>query len=152
HGYLKSGTAMMLRFRAAYVSGPYRPPGITQANPAVVHRQIAPYTVRRVPVAELPPEPVVEQVPETGKQTTMLDVIVGRLRGKGPPAHRVWRPPLDEPPSLDELLAGLAVDERLGLHAPGPLRGRLSAPVGVVDRPFEQRRDPMMVELDGGAG
>jgi S-DNA-T family DNA segregation ATPase FtsK/SpoIIIE len=152
HGYLKSGTATMLRFRAAYVSGPYRQPGVTQANPAVVHRQIAPYTVRKVPVAELPPEPVVEQAPETGKQTSMLDVIVSRLRGQGRPAHQVWLPPLDEPPSLDEVLPTLAVDERLGLHAPGPVRGRLTAPVGIVDRPFEQRRDPMMVELDGAAG
>ena len=153
HGYLKSGTAMMLRFRAAYVSGPYRPPGLAQRSSAVVQRQVAPYTVRPVPLPELAPEPVAEQpAVESGKQTSMLDVIVNRLRGQGRPAHQVWLPPLDEPPSLDELLPPLAVDERLGLHAAGPGRGRLTAPVGIVDRPFEQRRDPMMVELDGAGG
>src|SRR5258708_30457282 len=33
-----------------------------------------------------------------------------------------------------------------------PLRGKLCAPVGIVDRPFEQRRDPFLVELSGAAG
>ena len=33
-----------------------------------------------------------------------------------------------------------------------PGRGRLTVPVGVVDRPYEQRRDPMMVELAGAGG
>ena len=82
----------------------------------------------------------------------MLDVMAGRLRGQGRPAHQVWLPPLDEPPSLDELLPPLAVDERVGLQAQWPGRGRLAAPVGVVDRPFEQRRDPLLVELDGAGG
>ena len=27
---------------------------------------------------------------------TVLDVIVRRLEGQGPPAHQVWLPPLDE--------------------------------------------------------
>src|SRR5262249_48119540 len=31
-------------------------------------------------------------------------------------------------------------------------RGRLVAPVGVVDRPYDQRRDPMLVDLDGAGG
>ena len=30
--------------------------------------------------------------------------------------------------------------------------GRLAAPVGVVDRPFEQRRDPLVVDLAGAGG
>ena len=29
---------------------------------------------------------------------------MGRLAGRGPPAHQVWLPPLAEPPNLDELL------------------------------------------------
>jgi DNA segregation ATPase FtsK/SpoIIIE, S-DNA-T family len=152
HGYLKTGTASMLRFRAAYVSGPYRPPGLTGQHRTVLHRQVAPYTIRPVPVTELPPEPVAEHVAETGKQTTMLDVIVERLRGQGRPAHQVWLPPLGEPPSLSELVPPLVVDEHLGLTATGPTRGRLTAPVGIVDKPFEQRRDPMMVDLDGSGG
>ncbi len=56
--------------------------------------------------------------PEVGRQTTMLDVIIDRLRGYGTPAHRVWLPPLAEAPSLDSLLGELTVDEKRGLVAP----------------------------------
>ena len=30
--------------------------------------------------------------------------MIAALAGHGPPAHRVWLPPLDAPPPLDELL------------------------------------------------
>jgi S-DNA-T family DNA segregation ATPase FtsK/SpoIIIE len=54
---------------------------------------------------------------------------------------------------LDQLLPPLGVDEFRGLHPVNwPLRGQLTAPVGVVDRPFEQKRDPLMVSLDGAGG
>src|SRR5205814_175806 len=153
HGYLKIDTTTMLRFRAAYVSGPYRARGVSGAPAeAVVQRRVVRYGVDHVPVPALPAEPVVAEAPEAGKQVSMLDVMAGRLRGQGRPAHQVWLPPLDEPPSLDELLPPLAVDERVGLQAQWPGRGRLAAPVGVVDRPFEQRRDPLLVELDGAGG
>jgi ESX secretion system protein EccC len=47
----------------------------------------------------------------------------------------------------------LRPDRYRGLHAVGwPGAGHLRIPVGVVDRPFEQRRDPLIVELDGAAG
>ncbi|CAM5643334.1 type VII secretion protein EccC [Streptomyces badius] len=38
----------------------------------------------------------------------MLDVIVRLLEGRGASAHQVWLPPLDNPPSMDELLPGLS--------------------------------------------
>jgi DNA segregation ATPase FtsK/SpoIIIE, S-DNA-T family len=153
HGYLKTDTNTMLRFRAAYVSAPYRRPGGPPRQPSVVGRQVAPYGVEVIPQPELPsvvePEPAVED----GKQQSMLDVIVDRLRGHGTSAHQVWLPPLSEPPSLDELLPPLASHPRLGLcPADWPGRGRLTVPVGLVDKPYEQRRDPLLVELDGAGG
>ncbi|HEX5540325.1 MAG TPA: type VII secretion protein EccCa [Micromonospora sp.] len=154
HGYLKTDTQTMLRFRAAYVSGPYRAPGRSSRSAAMVQRQIAPYGVGFLPAPEPPREPVpAEAAEDAGRQQSMLDVIVDQLRGHGAPAHQVWLPPLDVPPSLDELLPPLVVDPQLGL-CPGqwPGRGQLVAPVGVVDRPYEQRRDPMMVELAGSGG
>jgi S-DNA-T family DNA segregation ATPase FtsK/SpoIIIE len=157
HGYLKLGTQTMLRFRAAYVSGPYRfTGGAANRLQAVVQRRIVPYGVGFQPA---PPDvPVVpddagDDPAEAGKQTTMLDVIVDRLRGFGTPAHQVWLPPLTEASGLDTLLGELAVDERRGLVAVGwPGTGRLAPPVGIVDRPYEQRRDPLVVELDGAGG
>ncbi|WP_203823597.1 type VII secretion protein EccCa [Actinoplanes palleronii] len=156
HGYLKTDTQTMLRFRGAYVSGDYRQAGRATRSQAVVQRQVVPYGIDFVPV----PEPIGEQItaPESeqeasGKQLSMLDVMVDRLRGHGSPAHQVWLPPLGEPPSLDEILPPLVVDPVFGLTTAGWAgRGRLHVPVGVVDRPYEQRRDPMMVELDGAGG
>src|SRR5689334_8268868 len=119
----------------------------------MVRAQIVPYGTAHIPVPELPAEPEPAPAAEAGRGTTLLDVIVGRLHGRGPAAHQVWLPPLDEPPTLGELLGPLVPDERLGLTASGwPGTGRLSAPIGIVDRPFEQRRDPLVVELDGAAG
>jgi S-DNA-T family DNA segregation ATPase FtsK/SpoIIIE len=157
HGYLKIDTQTMLRFRGAYVSGPYRQASAIQRSPAAVQRQVVPYSVHRVPLPEAPPRPdpaeSADEPAEGGKQTTMLDVITERLAGQGPAAHQVWLPPLDEPPTLDELLPGLAPDRYRGLNATGwPGVGRLAVPVGVVDRPFEQRRDPLVVEMEGATG
>ena len=72
--------------------------------------------------------------------------------GKGPPAHQVWLPPLAEPPALDELLgAAVATGER-GLGPANPGHGALQVPVGLVDKPFEQRRDLLCADLAGAAG
>ncbi|WP_158851373.1 type VII secretion protein EccCb [Saccharothrix deserti] len=84
---------------------------------------------------------------------SLLDVIVDRLVGQGPPAHEVWLPPLNEPPSLDILLPPLQATENRGLTAPGFFgNGRLQVPLGVVDKPFEQRRDLLWADFSGAAG
>ncbi len=65
----------------------------------------------------------------------------------------MWLPPLDAPDSLDDLMVDLAVDPTLGLvsHQWRGLGG-LVIPLGTVDRPREQRRDTLTVELGGAAG
>ncbi|MGY0233292.1 type VII secretion protein EccCa [Longispora urticae] len=155
HGYLKSDTTTMHRFRGAYVSGAYRPTGIQAKSHTLLQRRIVPYDVAYVPIPEAPADlPVeVEEVEAHGKETSMLDVIVDKLRGQGPPAHQVWLPPLSEPPTIAELLPPLVTDPQRGLTpANWSGAGRLAVPVGIVDKPFEQRRDPMYLELDGAGG
>ncbi|WP_018351755.1 type VII secretion protein EccC [Longispora albida] len=157
HGYLKSDAAGPLhRFRGAYVSGTYRPTGIQAKSHTLLQRRIVPYDVAYVPIPEVPDVPVEieEATPEQqGKQASMLDVIVEKLRGQGPPAHQVWLPPLSEPPTVAELLPPLAIDPQRGLTpANWPGAGQLRVPVGIVDKPYEQRRDPMYLELDGAGG
>ncbi len=154
HGYLKSDTQTMLRFRAAYVSGPYRQNKPT-ASQAAVRRQIVPFGLGFLPAPALPAAEALpaEQEEEAGKQMSMLDVIVSRLRGYGAPAHQVWLPPLSQAPSLAELLGDIVVAGPRGLIAAAwPGTGKMSVPVGIVDRPYEQRRDPLVVELDGASG
>nr|4N1A_A Chain A, Cell divisionFtsK/SpoIIIE [Thermomonospora curvata DSM 43183]4N1A_B Chain B, Cell divisionFtsK/SpoIIIE [Thermomonospora curvata DSM 43183]4N1A_C Chain C, Cell divisionFtsK/SpoIIIE [Thermomonospora curvata DSM 43183]4N1A_E Chain E, Cell divisionFtsK/SpoIIIE [Thermomonospora curvata DSM 43183] len=75
------------------------------------------------------------------------------FQGPSSPSHQIWLPPLDVPPTLDELLPPLSPSAAHGYTADGwEWRGRLHAVVGLVDRPFDQRRDPYWLDLSGGAG
>lgn len=155
NGFLKSGIGELDRFKAAYVSGPHR---VARRNveQAVVAQQIVPFTAkfaaRRDP--EPQPVPVPEPEPEPqGAVSSLLELTVDRLRGSGPPAHQVWLPPLDEPSSLDELLPPLVVTADQGLCAVDwPGRGKLTVPIGLIDRPFDQAREPLVVDLSGSDG
>ncbi|WP_121712984.1 type VII secretion protein EccCa [Streptomyces sp. E5N91] len=152
-GYLKSGVEALTRFRAAYVSGDYRTRGGAVAQ-ARVASQVVPWTSGYVvprTVQPATPEPVAEEERETGD--TLMSVALDRLRDAGPGAHQVWLPPLGLPSTLDELLPPLAVDRERGFTASAwSGRGRLKVPVGLVDKPFEQRRDPLVVDLSGAEG
>lgn len=86
------------------------------------------------------------------KQST-FDLAVDAMRGRGPQAHAVWLPPLVAPNSLDELMDDLAEDPQLGLvSAKWRAAGTLLAPAGLVDKPLEQRRDILQVDLSGAGG
>ncbi|MEG8279749.1 type VII secretion protein EccCa [Streptomyces sp. AHA2] len=152
-GYLKSGVEALTRFRAAYSSGTYhrRTGAVVQAR---VASQVVPWTSGWVVPRTLEPAPEPEpETEETGDEETLLDVALDRLRDSGPAAHQVWLPPLDEPSPLDALLPGIAPDPARGLTATGwPGTGKLRVPVGLVDKPFEQRRDPLIVDLSGAGG
>ena len=83
----------------------------------------------------------------------MLDAVVERLREAGPPAHEVWLPPLAGPTALEALLPPMRETPDRGLCAPGfPANGSLRLPLGLVDRPYEQRRDLLWADLAGAAG
>ncbi|MFG3435856.1 type VII secretion protein EccCa [Nonomuraea sp. NPDC047897] len=156
NGYLKFDTSGMTRFKAAYVSGPYQADPRTAATgdgDASIH-EVVEYTPAFVPVPEIEkPKAEIAPAEEKGPQASLLDIVVDRLKGAGPPAHRIWLPPLSEPPTLTHLLPPLSITPELGLSTPGwPGRGGLHAVVGIIDRPFEQRRDPFWLDLSGAAG
>ena len=78
---------------------------------------------------------------------------VDRLNAAGPPAHQIWLPPLGAPEPLDRVIGALALSDERGLTTVDPRGwGRLRAPVAIVDRPFTQRRDALVVDLTGSAG
>lgn len=157
-GFLKFGTEGMTRFKAAYVSGAYRP-GSTPAmgdGPAIDRR---PVLFTAAPVEVHYPEPDPDLSPAPGRTTpdaladTVLDVIARRLEGQGPQAHQVWLPPLTEAPSLDRMLPPRTTTPERGLHSPEYARnGALVVPFGLVDKPFEQRRDTLVRDFSGAAG
>ncbi|MBW5483168.1 type VII secretion protein EccCa [Streptomyces bambusae] len=157
-GYLKFGTDEMTRFKAAYVSGTYRSggPDLTVGQ-FPVERRPALFTATPVPVVYAAPDPAYLAA-QAGREDdaladTVLDVIVGRLEGQGVPAHQVWLPPLDQAPPLDQLLPALAPSAERGLHADGYTRlGGLVVPLGLIDKPFEQRREVLYRDFSGAAG
>ncbi|MEU9989366.1 type VII secretion protein EccCa [Streptomyces sp. NPDC048045] len=159
-GFLKFGTDEMVRFKAAYVSGVYRTGPQRSAlpgGPLPVDRRPVLFTAAEVPVQYtiVVPQQQTESAPGTDDALadTVLDVIVRRLEAQGPAAHQVWLPPLESPPSLDALLPGLAAEPGRGLTQPGyEGAGRLIVPVGLVDKPYEQRRDRLQLDFSGAAG
>mgnify|MGYP001340471757 CR=1 FL=1 len=153
NGYLKFATEPLVRFKAAYVSGPVDEEPQTRSEGPQIVRQVLPYLTDYIrPQVVEQPQP--EQRAEENKSSeSLFDVVVRQLAGHGPEPHQIWLPPLDVPPTLDELLPPLSPSAAHGYTADGwEWRGRLHAVVGLVDRPFDQRRDPYWLDLSGGAG
>ncbi len=153
NGYLRHGTEALTRFKAAYVSGPYR--GVS-SRPQPLPTEVAqPVWFGLVTQAHQvsPREASGWSVPtKVGREPTVLDTVVDGLAGHGRPARQVWLPPLKDPASLDSLLPALVKGEARGLGASGPLAGTLRVPVGLIDKPFEQRRDTLWADFSGSAG
>ncbi|MGH2787372.1 MAG: type VII secretion protein EccCa [Actinomycetota bacterium] len=144
-GYLKYETGTLKRFRAAYVSAP-----VGSESDSVEVRGILPFTAANVH----PPErPAASFDGIAGDEQTVLDVIVTALAHEGSPSHQVWLPPLDVPPTLDHLVSGVEVDPLRGLRAtrwPGP--AAMKTPIGIVDKPREQKRELLIADLSGALG
>ncbi|WBC00519.1 MULTISPECIES: type VII secretion protein EccCb [unclassified Solwaraspora] len=152
HGFLRYGTGAPVRFRAAYVSGPYRRPAPRRAGGPRSTPMLYGFRTHPVPAAATRPEP--SAAPGTsGTGASLLEVSVDRLARNGPPAHRVWLPPLGEPPQLDDLLGPVRLVPGRGPAVADPDRSeQLRVAVAAVDKPYEQRRDPLWLDLDGAAG
>ncbi|RIV33197.1 type VII secretion protein EccCa [Micromonospora radicis] len=156
NGYLRTDVSTLVRFKAAYVSGAYRPKA-ARVRQEVIQRQVVPYILDHVPhrhAEPLPAEPATELPDEAEEQSvSVMSVLVSQLANQGPPAHQVWLPPLDVAPTLDQLLPALEPDPRRGLSAAQwPGNGRLIAPVGYIDKPAEQVRDLLAIDLSGVGG
>ncbi|MFZ0716142.1 type VII secretion protein EccCb [Mycobacterium sp.] len=140
--YLRVGTDGLIRFQTAYVSGPRR----VDAQLAAGKTISAEPEDKSAPVRLFATEPI-GQVTVAGhaemdavERRTVLQTVVQRLSGHRPRAHEVWLPPLGAAPVLSALL----ID--------GEPTSPLTVPIGIVDRPFEQCRTPLVVDLSGAAG
>ncbi|PZF94366.1 type VII secretion protein EccCa [Micromonospora deserti] len=153
HGYLRSGTEPLVRFKAAYVSGAVLRRGAAPGAGSAAAPRLLAFSTHFVPAPEPAGPPALPAAEEEGSTESLLELLVGRLAGQGPPAHQVWLPPLGRAPALDELLGPVGVDPARGLTFGNPeLHGALQVPVAVVDKPFEQRRDLLWLALEGAAG
>lgn len=123
--YLKTSDGRLVRLRTTYVSGP----DITRDAPDLRPR-------RFTSGPDHDAGPAAEKI---GTGATLLETALSRLAGQGRPAHRLWLPALPACPELQDLLA---------LHH----GARLTAPIGLVDNAFAQRRDLFTVDLTGPGG
>jgi S-DNA-T family DNA segregation ATPase FtsK/SpoIIIE len=160
-GYLKTvgsdqGNPAGIRFKAAYVSGTYRPQTRTTVARTLDHRRPTLFTS----AYQAPPrieEPVVAapaaKEEDDALADTVLDVLVRNMEGQGLAAHQVWLPPLAEPPTLDQLMPGLQATPQRGLAATEYSgAGRLLVPIGIADKPIEQKRELYQIDLSSAAG
>ncbi|WP_327344070.1 type VII secretion protein EccCb [Mycolicibacter icosiumassiliensis] len=121
-GLLRTADGTVRRFQTAYVSG-MCPPARSESI------AVRPFTA-------VPLGPVREAADPGGR--TVLQAMLQRLSGHGPAARQIWLAPLGDSPTLGSLLDADYAD--------------LTVPIGVVDRPFEQRRTTLSIRLDGAAG
>lgn len=162
-GFLRPDPSSLVRFRAAYVSGP-APTTHSCGACASARLRVMPFAAAGAPT---PPAPEVgnarlpsdaggtapAQQVDPRRQASVFDLAVAAMEGHGLDAHRIWLPPLDASDTFDSLLPDLAVDAALGLVSSGWRRtGRLRFPLGTIDLPRQQRRDPLVVDLSGASG
>ena len=122
--------------------------GQTRLGDDVAAGSVDPAASRRPAIDRAPTDGAADQ--PTGQ--TLLDVAVGRLTGSGVPAHEVWLPPLREPPTLDLLLPSGSL-RGVGHDAISVLASSfLQVPLGWVDKPYDQTRDLLTVDMSGAAG
>jgi DNA segregation ATPase FtsK/SpoIIIE, S-DNA-T family len=157
--FLKCDADEPVRFNTCYVSGEYVRPGVaersarTSSSGLLTPKLFTATPVKKDPAhqqgQQAPVKTNAEPKPETPSgptKPTLLEVVVSRLRGHGRPAHEVWLPPLDESPAVNELVPDPTWND------PRNLNGRLRMPLGLVDRPYDQRRDLLMIDLSGALG
>lgn len=152
-GYLKPDQSTLVRFKSSFVSGPPAGPSRVLRDEGGHVQGILPFTISEVFSLEAVTAPEPAPIGRDSDQPSLLEVAVGRLAGHGPRAHQVWLPPLDVPDTLDRLFGDLAADPALGLVSPQwRAKGGLVVPLGTVDRPREQRRDTLTLDLSGSNG
>jgi S-DNA-T family DNA segregation ATPase FtsK/SpoIIIE len=125
---LKTASGELIRFGTAFVSGPLTVPAPTRGPVPCL------FTARGA-------EPPSAGDVGAGGSRALLDVVVDGLAERGEPAHQVWLPPLDASPPLSALLGAVR-------QTSPPL----VVPIGLVDNPFAQRRDTMVVDLRSSGG
>jgi DNA segregation ATPase FtsK/SpoIIIE, S-DNA-T family len=135
--YLKTGSGDPLRFQAAYVSGQYEGSARTPSQ-AVETPRARLFTA--APAGRVIRETEQRTDAQPALRPTVLETVLGRLENRGARAHQVWLPPLADSPMLEHVLRQ------------NRTRAPLAVPIGLVDCPYEQRRELLLAELGGAAG
>nr|WP_090279637.1 type VII secretion protein EccCb [Mycolicibacterium komanii]CRL75311.1 type VII secretion protein EccCb [Mycolicibacterium komanii] len=120
---LKTAAGDLIRFQTAFVSGPCHQSRSDDEEPD--------------PMIFTASTELARDRHAVAQTRTVFDVVLDRVAGRGTAAHPVWLPPLTTPPTLD-------------LITPPGGPPALSAPIGLVDDPFHQRRDLLVAQMAAG--
>lgn len=138
-GYLKTNGDALERFQATYVSGPLARPAEPAEGESVPPARVSVFDGWDAHTTE-------DSEPELvwDESTTLLNEVVAVARAeadhRGHSAHRIWLPPLPAAVELPEIL-----------HRAGQTT-HLQAAVGLIDRPYHQRQDPLVVDFSTAGG
>ncbi|MCM3625695.1 hypothetical protein M4D70_26405, partial [Brevibacillus borstelensis] len=91
--------------------------------------------------------------------TTLLSAVVAAAREeaqeRSQAARRIWLPPLPPVVELSAVVARAGQDVQPGQAVKAQAVAQnppLRAPVGLIDRPYHQRQDPLVVDFTTGGG
>jgi S-DNA-T family DNA segregation ATPase FtsK/SpoIIIE len=144
YGYLKVDTSIYRRFRAGYVSGPM-PSAMSRAlevDERTDDALLLP-VYNTIAQADSPADAPEQELTRPSIGRALIDECVDRLRGAAASTAPVWLEPLPSRLGLD-----LVIPPSKAAVANTPL----SVPVGLLDDPSHQRRDPWLLDLTRSGG
>ncbi|MCA6095015.1 type VII secretion protein EccCb [Streptomyces sp. SCA3-4] len=148
-GYLKVDTSAYERFKASFVSGPYRGPALpTEDDGGPV---VLPYpdfnTLGEPETAAGDAEPAMRH---RNPGPTTMSVIVDQLRDAARPTRAIWLPPLPRAIALDASAGPVQAGARGMQLAVRP--GLLKVPLGILDDPAKQWQGQWILDLTVAGG
>lgn len=159
-GYFKVDTDIYHLFKSALVSIPYTPANAVKTTGLALREFTPQGKLRRYQPTESAASPSLALLPPAQEESlhTEMDVIIQRLsderaRKDQPAVHQVWLPPLEANLTLSDLIARTHLTALDGSNWPNiPPLGLLSVPLGLLDRPREQRQEPLLLNFSGAGG
>ncbi len=155
-GYLAVDTTVFQRFKAGYVSGTYRPPvtgeTVIDTDPVVAPFPLFNDTAAFLESMKPPSEESAEHVEADADALlpTVLDVAVRQMARVGTRTSQIWLPPLPRRVDIDTLAGPVRLDPVRGLRV--DVGGNLKVPIGLLDKPAEQKQEPYLLDLAATGG
>ncbi len=156
-GYFKVDNAISL-FKTALITTPYRPASARADTQIVIREFTSVGRLVKAAASSTPPGANSAHTATGGDPETDMDRVIARLvEESGPQAresvHQIWLPPLPRKLPLAQALGMAHIQTMNGSRwQDTPPLGPLRTPIGLLDRPEQQRQEPMILDFSGAGG
>ncbi|WP_059013496.1 type VII secretion protein EccCa [Streptomyces specialis] len=153
-GYLKVDTSAYDRFKASYVSGPYRRPARREAEAAARRPEVLPYPAYNS-LGTAGDSADGDDAPAPARRTagpSLLSTVVDQLAAAAPPVAQIWLPPLPTAVALDAVAGPLGTTGRDGMRLNRAPRHPMRVPIGLLDDPARQWQGQWTLDLTVAGG